>query len=88
MYSSTLYSSLVVLGYLLVLKVSITIMQYYHNLIPCPAGKALRLMTFGNITSIPKPMPRATSGLTFKEVALQPEFEAYELAVTPPGVAS
>ncbi len=48
----------------------------------------MRLMNVGNITDMPKPLPRATSGLTFKEVALQPEFEAYELAVTPPGVAS
>ncbi len=32
--------------------------------------------------------PKVTSGLTFKEVGLQPKFEAYELAVTSPGVAS
>lgn len=55
---------------------------------PCPARKALRWMNVGNITDIPQLPPRATSDLTFKEVGLQPEFEAYELAVTPPGVAS
>lgn len=33
-------------------------------------------------------LPKACVGLTFKEVGLQPEFEAYELTVTPPGVAS
>lgn len=31
-------------------------------------------------------LPGAASDLTFEEVSLQPEFEAYELAVTPPGV--
>lgn len=45
-------------------------------------------MNAGNIADIPQLRPRATSGLTFEEVGLQPEFEAYELAVTPPGVAS
>lgn len=62
--------------------------HYYHNLIPCRAGKAVSWMNVGNITDIPQLLPRATSGLTFKEVGLQPEFQAYELAVTPPGVAS
>lgn len=45
-------------------------------------------MNVGNVTDLFQPLPRATTGLTFKEVRLQPEFEAYELAVTPPGVAS
>lgn len=33
-------------------------------------------------------LPGAESDLTFKVVGLQPEFEAYELAVTPPRVPS
>lgn len=33
-------------------------------------------------------LPRFESDLTFKLVGLQPEFEAYELAVTPPRVSS
>lgn len=45
-------------------------------------------MDVGNITDIPQLSPRATTALTFKEVGLQPEFEAYELAVTFPMVAS
>lgn len=69
------------------LKVSITIM-YYHNLIQCPAVKALRWINVGNVTDIPQLLPGAASGLTFKEVGLQPELEAYKLAVTPPGVSS
>lgn len=46
------------------------------------------MMDFGNITDIPQLSSRANSDLTFKEVGLQPEFEAYELAVTFPRVAS
>lgn len=43
---------------------------------------------FWNIADIPQPLLSAISSLTFKKVGLQPEFEPYELAVTPPGVAT
>lgn len=45
-------------------------------------------MNVGNVTDILQLPPRANSDLTFKEVGLQPEFEAYQLAVTFPRVAS
>lgn len=45
-------------------------------------------MNLGNVLEVSQSLPRADSGLTFKEVGLQPEFEAYKLAVTPPGVAA
>lgn len=50
--------------------------------------KNLVFKCFWNIADIPQPLLSAISSLTFKKVGLQPEFEPYELAVTPPGVAT
>lgn len=63
-------------------------MFYNQNFRLHPANQALRWMNAGKGPNLPQLPPRATRDLTFKEVGLQPEFEAYDLAVTPPGVGS
>lgn len=53
-----------------------------------PSSKDIEMDECWKMLDIPQLLPWATTGLTFEEVGLQPEFEAYKLAVTPPGVAS
>lgn len=63
-------------------------MFYNQSFMLHPAKEALRWKDVGKGTDVPQLPPGATCDLTFKEVGLQPEFEAYDLAVTPPGVGS